>query len=114
MMVDTALTRRRSLREFARQVSAEPLSDATQPALLDAARRGDAEALQSLLRPHLRFVVDEAVAHRGGDASLEALVDAGLDGLRDAASTFDPADGAFDAHARRSIRASIRSRLLRH
>jgi len=52
------------LRDLARQASAEPLRAPGEDDLLEAARRGDGEARERLIRPRLRVVIDEAVAHR--------------------------------------------------
>lgn len=114
MTLDATAHRRRSLRDLARQASAEPLRAPGEDGLLEAARRGDGDARERLIRPHLRVVIDEAVAHRGGDAPLEVLVDAGMMGLLDAPLTYEPSNGPFAAHVRRAVRNGIRARLLSH
>jgi RNA polymerase primary sigma factor len=102
-----------SLREFARVVSSEPLPQEEEELLTGQVRVGDEAVLDRLVRAHLRVVVDEAIAHRGGDLPIAKLVRAGVGALVASARHYDPArDGSFSGHARRWIRQAMRSELL--
>jgi RNA polymerase sigma-32 factor len=83
--------------------------------LARAARGGDAQALENLLRPHFRLVLAIAHEHSRRCAGLEDLIGEGMLGLLEAAQRFDPErDVRFAAYAAFWIRAYVRRYTLRY
>ena len=103
------------LDELVRRASAPPLAAETERSLARDAATGDESAREQLVAAHLRDVLDEAIAHRGGGVSVDSLVRRGLDGLVHAAAEYDPAKHApFATYARRNIRRAMRAHLFPH
>lgn len=102
----------RALSDFVYDASAVPIPDPEEELRLAvAASHGDGKALDDLIRPHLRTVVDVAIALRG-DVPTSQLIPAGLRGLVQAAHHFDPShDGPFGVFARPFIRREMRAAL---
>ena len=75
------------------------------------AAAGDASARDSLVRAHLRLVVDEAIRYRGVGDRMRDLVPQAFDALVEAAREYTPpSDEGFTAYARRSIRSALTGR----
>lgn len=102
----------RFLSQFVHDASSAPIPEPEEErSLALAATRGDDQALDLLIRMHLRTVVDVAIALRG-DLPTSRLIPAGLRGLVLAADRFDPMhDGSFRTFARPFIRREMRSAL---
>lgn len=98
-----------SIREFVRAASSEPVQgEEEEAALAEAASRGDTEAIEGLVRLHLRDAVDEAIRHRG-DVGVSELIRQGVRSLVAAAHRYDPErDGPFPAFARTAVRRDVR------
>ncbi|MGD8319713.1 MAG: hypothetical protein PVJ02_04650 [Gemmatimonadota bacterium] len=102
-----------SLRDFVEEASLQPLPGPEDDALVAAAAAGDDEALDNLVRRHLRLVLDEVIVSRGEGVSSERLVRAGLRGLLASAAEYDLGrHGPFSHHARLAIRREIHAALL--
>lgn len=102
------------LDQLVRDASTPPLDAAVERDLAVSAAEGDTAALESLVRAHLRDVVDEAIANRG-EVPVERLVRRGINGLLAAAREYVPSrDGGFGRYARGRIRTAVRSALLAH
>jgi len=99
-----------SLPELVRAASNAPLLDPEEDRrLAREAREGQDEALDSLVKAHLRLVVDEAIRHRDHFVRTGDLVSRGLKGLHWAAPRFDPeVHESFWTYARQAVRAEIR------
>ena len=99
-----------SLDALVRAASEVPVPGAEEERrLAEAARRGDTEARDQLLRAHVRIVVDEAIRYRDAARDATELVADGLAALHDALLRFDPsAHGRFGGYARDWIRLRIR------
>jgi len=67
-----------------------PLNEEEEKKLGERIRQGDAEALQTLIKSHLKFVVSYVKKYRGMGLSLLDLIDEGNVGLIEAAKRFDP------------------------
>ena len=99
----------RSLEEFIREASAQPLPYQEEERLDAPGALADAEVRERLVRAHLRTVIDEAVAHRGFGVPTTELVRVGMRGLLLGADDFVPgSDLTFTAHVRGRIREEIR------
>lgn len=100
------------LEDFVRRASEAPLPDPLGAERLAArAVAGDAGARDSLVRAHLRLVVDEAIRYRGVGDRMRDLVPQAFDALVDAAREYrPPSDEGFTAYARRSIRSALTGR----
>jgi len=103
------------LDEWVRQASVPPLAPEADRALATGAAQGDPQALERLVRAHLRDVLDVAIAHRRSGIAMDTLIRRGLDGLVTAARHFDPErHESFEAFARSSIRHAVRQVLFAH
>lgn len=98
-----------SLRELVRAASSEPAQGGEEEAALaEAAARGDAQAIEGLVRLHLRDAVDEAIRHRG-DVGVSVLIRQGVRSLVAAARRYDPErHGPFPEYAREAVRRDVR------
>jgi RNA polymerase primary sigma factor len=98
-----------SLDQYLREISAYPLIDREREA--DLARRirvGDSEALDTLVRSNLRFVVSVAKRYQNQGVSLADLINEGNIGLMRAAQKFDETKGIkFISYAVWWIRQAI-------
>ena len=98
-----------SLDQYLREISAYPLIDREQEAVL--ARRirdGDDSALETLVRSNLRFVVSVAKRYQNQGVSLADLINEGNIGLMRAAQKFDETKGIkFISYAVWWIRQAI-------
>jgi RNA polymerase sigma factor (sigma-70 family) len=80
--------------------------------LLAAARRGESDARERLVRCHLRLVRAVASRYRGYGLPFDDLVQEGSIGLLEAIDDFEPSRGpTFERYARFRIRRSIRNAL---
>lgn len=101
-----------SLRDFVVAASSEPLPWEHDDELAEAVRRGEPGAAETLVRLHLRDVVDEAIRHRG-DVGVQVLIRTGVRELVAAARRYHPdRDGAFAAYARANVRPAVRAAAL--
>lgn len=90
------------------------LSAPDEQRLARAARDGDTNALDTLLRSHFRLVFAIAREHSRGRGRFEDLVGEGMLGLTQAARRFDPERGVrFAVYAALWIRAYVRAYTLR-
>jgi len=81
----------RNLKHYLEQIAKfPPLTEEEEQKLGERIRKGDAEALQSLIKSHLKFVVSYVKKYRGMGLSLLDLIDEGNVGLIEAAKRFDP------------------------
>jgi RNA polymerase primary sigma factor len=99
----------RNLKHYLEEIGKFPtLTEAEEKALGEKIRRGDREALQTLVKANLRFVVSYVKKYRGMGLSLLDLIDEGNVGLIEAARRFDPTRGVrFVSYAVWWIRQSI-------
>lgn len=100
-----------SLDALVRAASDVPIPDLEEERRLGrAARDGDQAARDTLVRSHLRVVVDEAIRYHDTFREVSALLPRGLEGLEAAAARFDPdRHGRFSAYAREWVRLEIRT-----
>ncbi len=98
-----------SLDQYLREISRYPLiTQAEEVTLAQAIRRGDAEALDKLVRSNLRFVVSVAKKYQNQGVSLADLINEGNLGLIRAAHKFDETKGIkFISYAVWWIRQAI-------
>jgi RNA polymerase primary sigma factor len=98
-----------SLDQYLREISAYPLIDRAEEALLACSiRDGDAMALERLVRANLRFVVSVAKRYQNQGVSLADLINEGNIGLMRAAQKFDETKGIkFISYAVWWIRQAI-------
>lgn len=98
-----------SLDQYLREISAYPLIDREEEALLASRiRGGDAIALERLVRANLRFVVSVAKRYQNQGVSLADLINEGNIGLMRAAQKFDETKGIkFISYAVWWIRQAI-------
>lgn len=74
---------------------------------------GQDDALETLVRAHLRIAVDEAIRNRGFGERQDRLARVGALALVQAAPDFDPDEhGSFAGYARRVVRRAIREALV--
>lgn len=99
-----------SLDAFVRAASEAPIPDPQEERrLVEAARQGNESARETLLRTHVRVVVDEAIRYRDAHREASELVPRGLEALRAALARFDPdVHGRLGTYAREWIRMEIR------
>lgn len=100
-----------SLDALVRAASEVPIPDPEEERrLARAARDGDESARETLVRTHLRLVVDEAIRYHDTVREMSALLPRGVEGLRAAVVRFEPdRHGRFGAYAREWIRLEIRN-----
>ncbi len=98
-----------SLDQYLREISAYPLIDrAKEASLARLIRKGDTEALDTLVRSNLRFVVSVAKRYQNQGVSLADLINEGNIGLMRAAQKFDETKGIkFISYAVWWIRQAI-------
>jgi RNA polymerase primary sigma factor len=81
----------RNLKHYLEEIAKfPPLNEEEERKLGEGVRRGDPEALQTLIKSHLKFVVSYVKKYRGMGLSLLDLIDEGNVGLIEAAKRFDP------------------------
>ena len=99
----------RSLKHYLEEIAKFPtLTEAEEKALGEKIRKGDKEAIQSLVKANLRFVVSYVKKYRGMGLSLLDLIDEGNVGLIEAAKRFDPTKGVrFVSYAVWWVRQAI-------
>jgi len=86
----------------------EVLTRAEETTLIPAAKAGDKEAIDKLVRSNLRFVVTIAYEYRGRGMALMDIISEGNLGLFRALESFDPSRGIrFITYAKWWIRQSI-------
>jgi RNA polymerase primary sigma factor len=99
----------RNLKHYLEEIAKFPtLAEDEEKKLGERIRRGDKEALQTLVKSNLRFVVSYVKKYRGMGLSLLDLIDEGNVGLIEAAKRFDPSRGVrFVSYAVWWIRQAI-------
>ena len=99
----------RNLKHYLEEIAKYPtLTEAEEKSIGEKIRQGDKEALQTLVKANLRFVVSYVKKYRGMGLSLLDLVDEGNVGLIEAAKRFDPTRGVrFVSYAVWWIRQAI-------
>ena len=99
----------RSLKHYLEEIAKFPaLTEDDEKRLGERIRRGDREALQSLVQSNLKFVVSYVKKYRGMGLGLLDLIDEGNVGLIEAARRFDPGKGVrFVSYAVWWIRQAI-------
>ena len=81
----------RNLKHYLEDIAKFPaLTEAEERKLGEMIREGDEEALQTLIKSNLKFVVSYVKKYRGMGLSLLDLIDEGNIGLIEAAKRFDP------------------------
>jgi RNA polymerase primary sigma factor len=82
----------RNIKHYLEEISKFPaLTEEDEKLLGERIRRGDKEALQTLIKSNLKFVVSYVKKYRGMGLGLLDLIDEGNIGLIEAAKRFDPA-----------------------
>lgn len=99
----------RNIKHYLEAIAKFPaLTEADEKALGERIRRGDAEALQALVRSNLKFVVSYVKKYQGMGLGLLDLIDEGNVGLIEAARRFDPTRGVrFVSYAVWWIRQAV-------
>jgi RNA polymerase primary sigma factor len=81
----------RNIKHYLEEIAKFPaLTDEQEKALGERIRKGDQEALQTLVQSNLKFVVSYVKKYRGMGLGLLDLIDEGNIGLIEAAKRFDP------------------------
>jgi RNA polymerase primary sigma factor len=81
----------RSIKHYLEEIAKFPvLTDEQEKELGERIRKGDQEALQTLVKSNLKFVVSYVKKYRGMGLGLLDLIDEGNIGLIEAAKRFDP------------------------
>ncbi|MCK7476883.1 MAG: hypothetical protein M0C28_04580 [Candidatus Moduliflexus flocculans] len=84
----------RNLRHYLEEISKFPaLTDEEEKKLGERIRAGDMDAVQTLVKSNLKFVVSYVKKYRGMGLGLLDLIDEGNVGLIEAAKRFDPTEG---------------------
>lgn len=98
-----------SLERYLEEIATHPvLTPEEELGLTSRVRKGDQEALDQLVRLHMRLVVSVARKYQPRNVPLSDLIDAGRAGLVRAAQRFNGSDGRrFDAFALWSIRRAV-------
>ena len=82
----------RNIKHYLEEISKFPaLTEEDEKLLGERIRKGDKEALQTLIKSNLKFVVSYVKKYRGMGLGLLDLIDEGNVGLIEAAKRFDPA-----------------------
>ena len=99
----------RNIKHYLEEISKFPaLTEEGERQLGERIRNGDKEALQSLVKSNLKFVVSYVKKYRGMGLGLLDLIDEGNIGLIEAAKRFDPGRGVrFVSYAVWWIRQAI-------
>jgi RNA polymerase primary sigma factor len=99
----------RNLKHYLEEIAKFPaLTEEDEKRLGEGIRQGDKEALQSLIKSNLKFVVSYVKKYRGMGLGLLDLIDEGNIGLIEAAKRFDPSRGVrFVSYAVWWIRQAI-------
>jgi RNA polymerase primary sigma factor len=99
----------RNIKHYLEEISKFPaLTEEEEKKLGERARQGDKEALQTLIKSNLKFVVSYVKKYRGMGLGLLDLIDEGNVGLIEAAKRFDPSRGVrFVSYAVWWIRQAI-------
>jgi RNA polymerase primary sigma factor len=99
----------KNLKHYLEEISKFPaLTEEEEKKLGERIRGGDKDALQSLIKSNLKFVVSYVKKYRGMGLSLLDLIDEGNIGLIEAAKRFDPSRGVrFVSYAVWWIRQAI-------
>ena len=99
----------RNIKRYLEEIAKFPaLTEDDEKRLGERIRRGDREALQSLVQSNLKFVVSYVKKYRGMGLGLLDLIDEGNVGLIEAARRFDPTKGVrFVSYAVWWIRQAI-------
>jgi RNA polymerase primary sigma factor len=99
----------RNVKHYLEQIAKFPaLTEEEEKKLGERIRGGDKEALQSLIKSNLKFVVSYVKKYRGMGLGLLDLIDEGNVGLIEAAKRFDPTRGVrFVSYAVWWIRQAI-------
>jgi len=99
----------RNIKHYLEEISKFPaLTEEDEKKLGERIRKGDKEALQTLIKSNLKFVVSYVKKYRGMGLGLLDLIDEGNIGLIEAAKRFDPTRGVrFVSYAVWWIRQAI-------
>ncbi|MGZ5439697.1 MAG: sigma-70 family RNA polymerase sigma factor [Candidatus Aminicenantales bacterium] len=99
----------RNIKHYLEEISKFPaLTEEDEKKLGERIRKGDKEALQTLIKSNLKFVVSNVKKYRGMGLGLLDLIDEGNIGLIEAAKRFDPTRGVrFISYAVWWIRQAI-------
>ncbi|MGZ5514121.1 MAG: sigma-70 family RNA polymerase sigma factor [Candidatus Aminicenantales bacterium] len=99
----------RNIKHYLAEISKFPaLTEEDEKKLGERIRKGDKEALQTLIKSNLKFVVSYVKKYRGMGLGLLDLIDEGNIGLIEAAKRFDPTRGVrFISYAVWWIRQAI-------
>jgi RNA polymerase primary sigma factor len=99
----------RNIKHYLEEIAKySPLTEEEEKRLGERIRQGDPEALQTLIKSNLKFVVSYVKKYRGMGLGLLDLIDEGNIGLIEAAKRFDPSRGVrFVSYAVWWIRQAI-------
>jgi RNA polymerase primary sigma factor len=99
----------RNIKHYLEEIAKFPaLTEEDEKKLGERIRKGDKEALQTLIKSNLKFVVSYVKKYRGMGLGLLDLIDEGNVGLIEAAKRFDPSRGVrFVSYAVWWIRQAI-------
>jgi RNA polymerase primary sigma factor len=106
----------RSLEDFIRRASEQSLLDPEEELrLAERIDRGDDDALEDLVRPLVRIVIDEAIRYRALGCPQAELIRKGVEALVTCARSYSlERDGPLGTYAHRAVRAAMRGTLDRH